>query len=163
MEPGWYIGKRFWQFRCGNQLVIDTLSRNASLSESKCLRRQPCTTTYIETCCIEWRFSVKPCLSQSRLLWSVEVKNKIERQFQHRVFCKETDNQEFFLPAEGAHPQNYIVDQQRLQLSNKFPALSTFSCWKLRFKTQVSASSGFPSGVMLWIKEVEMVDSVDVS
>ena len=34
-------------------------------------------------------------------------------------------------------------------------------CWNIRFKTQVSACSGFPSEAMLWIKEVEMVDSVD--
>ena len=38
---------------------------------------------------------------------------------------------------------------------------STFSCWKRRFKTQVSACSGSPSEAMLWIKKVEMVDSVD--
>ena len=42
-----------------------------------------------------------------------------------------------------------------------FPTPSTFSYWKIRFKTQVSACSGFPSEAMLWIKEVEMVDSVD--
>ena len=62
-------------------------------------------------------------------------------------------------------PQNYMVDQERLQISelqfDKIPTTSTFSLWKIRFKTQVSASSGSPSKAMLWIKEVEMVDSVD--
>ena len=38
---------------------------------------------------------------------------------------------------------------------------STFSCWKTRFKTQVSACSSFPLKAMLWVKEVEMFDSVD--
>ena len=33
--------------------------------------------------------------------------------------------------------------------------------WKIRFKTQASSCSDFPSEAMLWIKEVEMVDSVD--
>ena len=31
----------------------------------------------------------------------------------------------------------------------------------IRFQTQVSACSGSPSEVFLWIKEVEMVESVD--
>ena len=37
---------------------------------------------------------------------------------------------------EEACPQNYMVDQERLQISglhfDKFPALATFSCWKIR-------------------------------
>ena len=61
-------------------------------------------------------------------------------------------------------PQNSMVVQQRLQISehqfDKFPTPSTFSCWKMRFKTQVSSCSDFSSEAMLWIKEVEMVDSV---
>ena len=40
MEFAWYIGKRFWQSTCSNRFVIDTLSRNASLLESKCYRRK---------------------------------------------------------------------------------------------------------------------------
>ena len=38
---------------------------------------------------------------------------------------------------------------------------STFSCWKMSFKTQVSSCSGFPSEAMTSIREVEMVESVD--
>ena len=33
--------------------------------------------------------------------------------------------------------------------------------WKIRFKTEVCTCSQFPTEAMLWIKEVEMVDSVD--
>ena len=44
---------------------------------------------------------------------------------------------------------------------DKFPTPSTFSCWKMRFQTQVSSCSDFPSEAMSWIKEVEMVNSVD--
>ena len=34
-------------------------------------------------------------------------------------------------------------------------------CWKTRFKNQVATCSDFPSEAILWIKEVEMVDSMD--
>ena len=43
----------------------------------------------------------------------------------------------------------------------KSPTLSTFSCWKIRFKNQVTICSDFLSKAMLWIKEGEMVDSMD--
>ena len=55
--------------------------------------------------------------------------------------------------------------KQRLQISglhfDKFPTPATFACWKIRFKTEVCTFSQFPTEAMLWIKEVEMVDSVD--
>ena len=41
------------------------------------------------------------------------------------------------------------------------PTPATFACWKIRFKTEVCICSQFPTEAMLWIKEVEMVDSVD--
>ena len=62
-------------------------------------------------------------------------------------------------------PQNYVVGQQRQQMSelqfDKLPILTSFLVWKTRFKTQVSNGSDFPSEAMLWIKEVEMVESLD--
>ena len=52
----------------------------------------------------------------------------------------------------GPSVKNSVI-QQRLQISDlhfdKFATPATFACWKIRFKT------------MHWIKEVEMVDSVD--
>ena len=36
-----------------------------------------------------------------------------------------------------------------------------FACWKIRFKTEVCTYSQFPTEAVHWIKEVEMVDSVD--
>ena len=60
---------------------------------------------------------------------------------------------------------NYGADQQRLQISDlhfdKFPTPATFACWKIRFKTDVCTCSQFPTEAMLWIKEVELVGSVD--
>ena len=65
----------------------------------------------------------------------------------------------------GHYSKNYQADQQRLQISDlqfdKFPAPATFACWKIRFKTEVCTCSQFPTEAMQWIKEVELVDSVD--
>ena len=44
---------------------------------------------------------------------------------------------------------------------DKFPTSATLTCWKIRFKTEVCTCSQFPSEAMQWIKEVELVDSVD--
>ena len=65
----------------------------------------------------------------------------------------------------GDYSKNYGADQQRLQISDlhfdKFPTPATFACWKIRFKTVVCTCSQFPTEAMQWIKEVELVDSVD--
>ena len=65
----------------------------------------------------------------------------------------------------GDSSKNYGADQQRLQISDlhfdKFPNPTTFACWKISFKTEVCTCSQFPTEAMLWIKEVELVDSVD--
>ena len=65
----------------------------------------------------------------------------------------------------GDSSKNYGADQQRLQILDlhfdKFPTPATFACWKIRFKTEVCTCSQFLTEAMHWIKEVEMVDSVD--
>ena len=65
----------------------------------------------------------------------------------------------------GDYSKNYGADQQRLQISDlhfdKFPTPATFACWKIRFKTEVCTCSQFTTEAMRWIKEVELVDSVD--
>ena len=70
-----------------------------------------------------------------------------------------------FIPGEGRFSKNYGADQQRLQISDlhfdKFPTPATFACWKIGFKTEVCTCSQFAMEAMHWIKEVEMVDSVD--
>ena len=62
----------------------------------------------------------------------------------------------------GDSSNNGGADQQRLQISDlhfdKFPTPATFACWK---KTEVCTCSQFPTEAMQWIKEVELVDSVD--
>ena len=65
----------------------------------------------------------------------------------------------------GDSSKNYGADQQRLQISDlhfdKFTTPATFACWKISFKTEVCTCSQFPTEAMHWIKEVEMVDSVN--
>ena len=65
----------------------------------------------------------------------------------------------------GDSSKNYGADRQRLQISDlhfdKFPTPATFDCWKIRFKTEVCTCSQFLTEAMQWIKEVELVDSVD--
>ena len=69
------------------------------------------------------------------------------------------------VPSEGDSSKNFGADQQRLQISDlhfdKFPTPATFACWKTRCKTEVCTCSQFPTEAMQWIKEVEMVESVD--
>ena len=69
------------------------------------------------------------------------------------------------IPSGGDSLKKYRADQQRLQISDlhfdKFTTPATFACWKMRFKTEVCICSQFPTEAMLWIKEVELVDSVD--
>ena len=86
----------------------------------------------------------------------------------------ETKNQRFvkkFSPcnppshAEGAYPQNCMVEQPRNQVSemhfDKSPNALTCQRWKKSFKTEVCGCSNFPTEAILWIKEVEMVELVD--
>ena len=54
----------------------------------------------------------------------------------------------------------YAVDIPTLPFNQCFPTSSS-SCWKARFKTEVCSCSQFLTEVVLWIKEVEMVESVD--
>ena len=53
-------------------------------------------------------------------------------------------------------PQNYMVGQQRQQISevqfDKFPNPQSILVWKSRFKNQVTTCSDFPSDARLWIK-----------
>ena len=66
----------------------------------------------------------------------------------------------------GDYSKDYGADQQRLQISDllhfdKFPTPATFACWKMRFKTEVCTCAQFLTEAMQWIKEEELVDSVD--
>ena len=68
------------------------------------------------------------------------------------------------IQSEGDFSNNSGADKQPLQISDthcdKFFTPATFTCWKIRFKTEVCICSQFLTEAMRWIKEVEMVDSV---
>ena len=70
-----------------------------------------------------------------------------------------------FDPNEGRFSKDYGAHQQRLQISDlhfdKIPTLATLACWKIRFKTEVCTCPQFLTEAILWINEVEMVESVD--
>ena len=91
----------------------------------------------------------------------------MRNKHQFRIIDASPDRQpkNSVIPSEGGFPKNYGAEQQRLLISDphfeKFPTPATFACWKIRFKTEVCTCSQFPTEAMLWIKEVEMVDSVD--
>ena len=69
------------------------------------------------------------------------------------------------IPSEEGFSKNYGAGQQRLQIADlhfdKFSTSATFACWMIRFKTEVCTCSQFLTEAMQWIKEVELVDSVD--
>ena len=92
-------------------------------------------------------------------------KNENETPVQHQRCQSGPSAKNSVIFSGGDLSKNYGADEQRLQISDlhfdKFPTPSTFACWKIRFKTEVCTCSQFPTEAMLWIKEVEMVDSVD--
>ena len=58
------------------------------------------------------------------------------------------------------HTSRHVISESQTP-NTAFTTPATFACWKIRFKTEVCICSQFPTEAMLWIKEVEMVESVD--
>ena len=108
----------------------------------------------------QWKSSIEEPLHSSTV-------EKSERQEQNQdLRCQSGPSaKDSVILSGGDSSKNYGADQQRLQISDlhfdKFPTPATFACWKIRFKTEVCTSSQFPTEAMQWIKEVEMVCSVD--
>ena len=95
--------------------------------------------------------------------WSSSIEEPLHLSTVEKRSKRQKQDQD--LRCQSGPSKNYGADQQRLQNSDlhfdKFPTPATFVCWKIRFKTEVCTCSQFPTGAMHWIKEVEMVDSVD--
>ena len=107
----------------------------------------------------QWSSSIEEPLHSSTV-------EKSERQKDQDLRCQSGPSaKDSVIFSGGDSSKNYGADQQRLQISDlhfdKFPTPATFACWKIRFKTEVCTCSQFPTEAMHWIKEVEMVDSVD--
>ena len=108
----------------------------------------------------QWNSSIEEPLHSS----TVEKSERQEQDQDLRCQSGPSDNNSVIFSG-GDSSNNYVADQQRLQILDlhfdKFPTPTTFACWKIRFKTEVCTCSQFPTEAMQWIKEVEMVDSVD--
>ena len=74
-------------------------------------------------------------------------------------------NKDSVIFSGGDYSKNYGQTNNdcrfRISILTSSPSPATFACWKIRFKTEVCTCSQFPTEAMQWIKEVEMVDSVD--
>ena len=132
-DTTWCIGKRFCKSRC---VIISTVS--SRIEPMEFIDRGAASF-------IQWK--------------RVKSKNKMKR-------CQSGPSaKDSVIFSGGDSSKNYGSNQQRLQISDlhfdKFPTPATFACWKIRFKTEVCTCSQFPTKAMQWIKEVEMVDSVD--
>ena len=94
-------------------------------------------------------------------------KNDNQTPFQDQRFQSGPSAKDSVIFSGGDSSKNFGTDHRRLQISDlhfdKFPTPGTFACWKVRFKTEVCTCSQFPTEVIHWIKEVEMVGSVDDS
>ena len=108
----------------------------------------------------QWNSSIEEPLHLSTVEKSERPEQNQDLRCQSRPSAK---NSVIF--SGGDSSKNYGADQQRLQISDlhfdKFPTPATFACWKIKFKTEVCTCSQFPTEAMQWIKEVEIVDSVD--
>ena len=110
------------------------------------------------------------CTESRSCSWRHKSEDKSDKWRQTKLwhnsnadFCVEADDYQFYntcrVTAElcGRTAETADVGITIRQI----PYSSSFLAWTTRFKTQVSNGSDFPSKAMLWIKEVEMVDSMD--
>ena len=108
----------------------------------------------------QWSSSIEEPLRSSTVEKSERRTQDQDQRCQSRPSAKDS-----VIFSGGDSSKKYGADQQRLQISDllfdKFPTPATFACWKIRFKTEVCTCSQFPTEAMQWIKEVELVDSVD--
>ena len=96
---------------------------------------------------------------------STVEKNEMQKQDQDLRCQSGPSAKNSVIFSGGDSSKYYGADQQRLQISDlhfdKFTTRAIVACWKIRFKTEICTCSKFPAEAMQWIKEVEMVDSVD--
>ena len=106
-----------------------------------------------------------PCISNVSEHTSPHVMSESQTPVQDQRCQSKPSARNSVISGEEGFSKNYGADQQRLQISDphfdKFPTSATSACWKIRFKTEVRTCSQFPTEAMQWIKEVELVDSVD--
>ena len=94
---------------------------------------------------------------------SQEMKKDLRAQYLCR--CLLEGRQPWILFCQWKFQSILSLDSKDRQMSelqfDNFTTPSMFFSWKIRFKNQVTICSDFPSEAMFWIKELEMIDSVD--
>ena len=183
LEYAWYIGKLFCK---STGVFFVTLSaRDQSLDSQRDGRH---ITAFIEwtpntrhnlgseiSWCWRWmekhHYKVQRVLTSSRQFFVCEVsthhwRGRMRIKLQFKIRDASEDRQPKIHSTPRREDLQRIMEQtNRLQISelhfDKFPTPTTFACWKIRFKTEVCTCSQFPTEAMLWIQEVEMVESLD--
>ena len=78
------------------------------------------------------------------------------------TFARSPSTIEFYNTGGGSG--DFVVGQQRQQISelqfDKIHNPQSFLVWKIRWRNQVTTCSDFQSEALLWMKDVEMVDSL---
>ena len=103
--------------------------------------------------------SSAPYLQELNSTWKKTIEEPIHMSIAEKSGRPERDQD--LRCQSGPSAKNYGADRFRISTFDKFPTPATFACWKIRFKTEVCTCSHFFTEAMQWIKEVELVDSVD--
>ena len=140
-----------------SRVIANTLSRNSSTCDTKSLRWGCCTHQRRETCGKRGRTNWKHNCNADTCKNTADFES----------FCSCGCSTEFYgwvakTSDIGTSTWQESEDHKRSELQfDKFRTPSTYLCFKIGFKNQVTACSNFPSEAMSWIKEVEMVDSLE--
>ena len=132
----WKIGKRFCKFQMRPVQHLIRKSRTHGVPEQKSRFTHP-----------QWK--------------RVRDKHKI------KIRDASQDRQPKIQSSPAEETLSRIMEQTnndcrcQIFISTNSLAPATFACWKIIFKTEVCTCSQFPSEAMHWIKEEEMVESVD--
>ena len=134
----WYIGKRF----CSSSCVFNsTLSAGIASMESGIDRGNDSFINGGE------EVRRRNTSSRSEMpIWTVS------QRFSHLQWRR-------FFEELWSRPTTTADFGSSLSTNSLTPA--TFACWKIRFQTEVCTCSQFLTEAMQWIKEVEMVESVN--
>ena len=95
---------------------------------------------------------------QGRGLFTQEMTNKKKRHHSDADVCRKAVDYEFV--NTGGFFRSKDSKNRSCNSTNSL-IHHHFLVWKIRFKNKATTCSDFPSDAMLWIKEVEMVDSLD--
>ena len=159
----WKIGKRFCWSTC---IFISFLSSRIELSLEENYWR---TNTHVYSG-EKWKARIKLRSEMPVRTVSQRFSHLQWRRFFKGTWGKPTTTADFGSPFwQVPPPATFACWKKRFKTEGMYffaiscclPTPATFGCWMIRFKTEVCTCSQFPTEAMQWIKEVELVDSVD--